>query len=173
MFNFLKVIFCALLMGNCGCLTLIGALGHRKKKIVKRQEHTPTPSSSEEAVHTQIIEETLKYEKPKLSNWVWGRGVELFMEREGAVRFLTVWVRLEHQYLDPRGVSFYNPVAREEICPMQGFLSKQKILSSSPGLGLTFYNVSYMGHLPHIVWAHSVSRVGPPFPSRTPHKQVR
>ena len=160
-------------MGNCGCLTIIGALGHRKKKIVKRQEHTHTPSSSEEAVHTQIIEETPKYEKPKLSNWVRGRGVELFMEREGAVRFLTVWVRLEYQYLDPRSVSPYNPVAREEICPMQGFLSKQKILSSSPGLVLTLYNVSYMGHLSHIVSAHSVSRVVHPFPSKTLHNQVR
>lgn len=140
-------------MGNCGCLTLTGALGHRKKKIVKHQEHTHThtPSSSEEAVHTQIIEETLKYEKSKLSNWVRGRGVELSMEKEGAVRLLTVWVRLEHQYLDLRSVSPYNPVARKEICPMQGFLSKQRILSSSPDLVLTFYNVSYMGHLSHIV----------------------
>lgn len=34
---------------------------------------------------------------------------------------------------------------------------------------LTIYNIHYIGHFSHIVWAHSVSRSGPPLPTKTPH----
>lgn len=53
------------------------------------------------------------------------------MVREGAGRLelsatlaslhLTVWVMLEHQYLDHKSVSSYNPIDREEISPMHRF----------------------------------------------------